>query len=528
MKMTANRRIALNIAATYARNIYTLALGLVTARWLLLSLGQSDYGLFGLVGGLIGLVTFINQTMANAVGRFYAVAIGRMKKKGEREAGLDDCRRWFTIALEVHSLIPLLLVAIGYPIGVYAVGHWLVIPSERVEACYWVWRFACLSSFIGMMNVPFRAMYTAKQEIAELTILNVLSATLNAVLLFYMVSHPGDWLAKYAFWHCVIAVLPMLFICIRAVAVYPECRIRRDCLVDVGGLKRLCVYAGWNSFAMFGTVFKSKGLMVLINLYFGPVENAAMSVATRFSHRTNTFASSTTGAFAPAIMQAYGQGNFGRFKTLAFIVSKLSGALVMLISVPLALEVTEILRLWLKNPPAYADYLCVCVLAIFFLDKLSIGHRSAIASTGRVALFRLSNGSINVLAVFVAWLALHLGYGMKAVGAVMVGSTVLIVTFRAILAQKIAALPLMAWVIKVMLPLALTAGAGILSGALAMELFPPSPPRLALTAGMSEAVMLPLVWFFVFGVEEREYFLGKLKKVVRKFSNRLAERRICE
>ena len=53
MKMTANRRIFLNIAATYARSLYTLALGLVTARWLLLSLGQTDYGLFGVVGGLV-------------------------------------------------------------------------------------------------------------------------------------------------------------------------------------------------------------------------------------------------------------------------------------------------------------------------------------------------------------------------------------------------------------------------------------------------------------------------------------------
>ena len=83
--MTANRRIWLNVAATYVRNAYSLALGLVTARWLLLSLGQTDYGLFGVVGGLIAFVTFFNRLLAGAVSRFYAIAIGQAKRKGNRE-----------------------------------------------------------------------------------------------------------------------------------------------------------------------------------------------------------------------------------------------------------------------------------------------------------------------------------------------------------------------------------------------------------------------------------------------------------
>ena len=49
--MTANRRIALNILATYGRSLYALALGLFCGRWCLMALGEVDYGLMGGVGG---------------------------------------------------------------------------------------------------------------------------------------------------------------------------------------------------------------------------------------------------------------------------------------------------------------------------------------------------------------------------------------------------------------------------------------------------------------------------------------------
>ena len=52
--MTQNRRIVLNIVATYGRSLYALVLGLFTARWVLMSLGQVDYGLFGVVGEMVG------------------------------------------------------------------------------------------------------------------------------------------------------------------------------------------------------------------------------------------------------------------------------------------------------------------------------------------------------------------------------------------------------------------------------------------------------------------------------------------
>ena len=519
MKMTANRRIWLNIAATYARNAYSLALGLVTARWLLLSLGQTDYGLFGVVGGLIAFVTFFNRLLAGAVSRFYAIAIGQSKRKGNREAGLQECRRWFTAAVSVHTVVPLVLVAIGWPLGIYAVDHWLVIPPDRVAACHWVWRFACLSAFVGMVNVPFRAMYTAKQEIAELTVLNVMSATLNAGLLYYMVSHPGDWLARYAFWHCLLAILPRLLICARALVVYPECRLRRDCLWNFGDIRKIASYAGWNAIGSIGKIVRAKGMMVLVNQMYGPAQNAAVSVATRLASRTNTFAQSIVTSISPAIISAHGAGKRERMLRLVFRVSKLGGMLVVLASLPLLLEVQEVMRLWLKKPPAESPFLCACVLVVLLLGKISSGERIAIAASGRMAAYQMGTGLVNILAIPTAWLMMRNGLGLATVGYVSIGAAVLGVAQRVFFAHRLAGIPAGDWLRRVVLPLA---GLILAGGAVALI------PRLAMAASLlrivattlaAEAVMLPVSWLVVIDVEERAYVREKFDKIQKELSN---------
>lgn len=57
--MTANRRISLNIIATYGISLYALVLGLLAARWALQVLGHVGYGLYGVVGGLTVLIPFL-------------------------------------------------------------------------------------------------------------------------------------------------------------------------------------------------------------------------------------------------------------------------------------------------------------------------------------------------------------------------------------------------------------------------------------------------------------------------------------
>ena len=143
--MTANRRIFLNIIATYGRSLYALALGLFTARWALQALGHVDYGLYGVVGGLAAFISFFNSLLATGVGRFYAISVGKASVKESEAEGIEDCHKWFSTAVTLHFLLASVLMLIGYPVGVWAVKNFLTIPADRVTDCVWVFRFVCIA-----------------------------------------------------------------------------------------------------------------------------------------------------------------------------------------------------------------------------------------------------------------------------------------------------------------------------------------------------------------------------------------------
>ena len=119
--MSPNKRIFLNVAATYGRSLYALVLGLFTSRWVLASLGEVDYGLIGLVGGLIAFVSFFNNLLSFSVMRFYAVSVGSAGARTDKDAGLEECRKWFSTAVMIHTAVPIALVIAGYPVGEWAV-----------------------------------------------------------------------------------------------------------------------------------------------------------------------------------------------------------------------------------------------------------------------------------------------------------------------------------------------------------------------------------------------------------------------
>ena len=114
--MSPNRRIFLNIVATYGRSLYSLAVGLLTARWALNALGVVDYGLMGLVGGLTVFVSFLNSVMAGAISRFYAFGVGAANVSIDKRVGLENCRRWFSIAILIYVVLFVMLITIEYPI----------------------------------------------------------------------------------------------------------------------------------------------------------------------------------------------------------------------------------------------------------------------------------------------------------------------------------------------------------------------------------------------------------------------------
>ena len=514
--MTENKRIALNVVATYGRSLYALGVGLFTGRWILMALGETDYGLYGVVGGLMAFVGFLNGLMAQAISRFYAFAVGAARVAATAEAGVEECRRWFSIAVTIHVTLPVMLVAIGYPIGVWAIRSFLTIPPERIGACIWVWRFACLSGFVNMVNVPFSAMYNAKQEIAELTVYSFAVTTVMLGFAYYMVEHPGVWLAKYAAWMCMIAVVPEIIICLRAVVKYPECRFRWAYVRDRGRIIQVLDFCGGRFVMAVAQIATWQGVPILVNKYLGPAKNAAITIGNTVSGHASALANSFVGAFSPAITNAAGEGDYVKMRAMILRTCRLATASVMVFAIPLALEIGEVTRIWLKTPPAGTAVIAAFLLANLVIERVTDGLWIGIFAMGRIRAFQLAETPCLVLRFAIVWMMLAMGFDLESVGISYLLSGTLQTLVKLWFARRQCGLSPWTWFREVAGPLGLVGCAAVTVGFVPRLLASASFGRICLTTGLVECVLLPLLWVLVLRQDERSLLTGRIRRLFAK------------
>ena len=512
--MSPNRRIFLNIVATYGRSLYALAIGLFTARWTLHALGSVDYGLYGVIGGLTAFITYFNGILGGAIGRFYAVAIGRSSKFAE--TGLEECRMWFTTATVIHIVLPVALMIIGYPVGEYAIHNWLTIPPDRILTCVWVWRFVCVTCLIGMVSIPWNAMYIAKQCIAELTVYSFATSTINAGFVYYMVSHPGLWLSKYAFWQCTLGLLPNAIIAVRAFYLFPECRFLPRYARCWQNVKRLWGYASWNAWGALGAMLRTQGAMVLINMVFGPVVNAAAAIGNSISMHCISLSGSMIGAFSPAIYSAWGAGEQNKARDFGFRACKFGALLIIVFAVPLCLEIKEVLRIWLTRTPEYAAGFCVFALMMNLVDKVASGQMMVVNANGKIAMYQAFLGTSQVLTLPIAICLVIAGVGPYAVGWAMVGTMCFNAVGRAWFARRLVGMSYIFWLLHIVVPIVIVTAICAAVGYLPQIFMRPSLVRIFITTAFVEISLLPLGWYVLLSDNERSYVADRLKKVIGK------------
>ncbi len=516
--LTEKKRVVLNITATYCRTLFSIGCGLLAGRWTLMALGKVDYGLYGVVGGLTAFISFLNSLMAAAVGRFYAFSVGQAKSEGEQ--GMEICRKWFNTALLIHTSIPCLFMIIGYPIAEWTIRNWLVIPLNRIEACVTVLRCVSITCFVSMLNVPFSAMYTAKQYIAELTIYSIIQTAANVVFLYYMVSHPREWLTGYAVWCCILHVIPMTIISWRASVVFPECQFNKRYLFDIKRIKELSVFALYRLGGTLSDLLNQQGMSLLINKTLGPIRNTAMAIGNTVSGYTQTFAGSLSGAMYPVITNACGAGDYDKMRNWSFSACKYASLLSLIFALPLSLEIHEVMVLWLREPPIEAAELCLCLLFRFVFENMTCGHYMAIISIGDIRKYQIAIMFAGVFLIIpVAWAGLQIWSSLLVVGLSLAFHRIVTVIIRLHYGRMITGMSPWHWIRKILIPIVIASILSLLAGMLIKYVMSASFWRVCVVTFVVESVFLPIIWMTLFTIEERRFFInttiGKYIKLFR-------------
>lgn len=515
MKITENRRILLNTLATYGRSLFSLAFGLFTARWVLQALGKSDLGLYGVVGSIIVFIVLVNNVMSNAVGRFYAYAIGESKKM-DASAANDHLCRWFNAAFSIHSIVPLALVAVGYPVGVYAIRHWLVIPPDRLDACVWVYRLSLLSAFGNMVSVPYLSMYRARQLIAELSLWGMLQTVLTFAATYAVLDYGGDRLVFYAFLMVMIPVVVLSAQIIRAYLKFTCCRVRPAYLFDRRYLTPIFKFGFWETFSCFGDICRQHGTAFIINHRFAAGVNAAYGIAMQVSAQATSLSLALLGAMGPAVTTAAGASERERMMSLGLRSCKFSALLIMLFAAPLILEMDDVLKLWLVTPPEHTGAICRCILCALVVHKLGWGCHMMLMANGRIALLECVLGATSLLTLPLIYLLVTSPLGVAGIGYSFIISYTMLTVERGLFARFLVGMSIRRWVVSSVIPvLALFALVEILGFSL-QRAMDASFLRLVTVTASCILMTAALSWLFVLDRAERDAVSNGLKRMMGK------------
>lgn len=514
--MHSPKRVIVNTAASYANSLVALFVALFSTRWILQGLGQVDFGLYGAVGSIILLVAFISGTLCFGVSRFYSYSIGQGYSLSKEES-VEDLKRWFNTALSIHILIPVLLIGIGWPIGEYAIHHLLTIPSDRIDACSWVFRASLMSAFVSVVSVPFTAMYTAHQRIFELAVFGVLRTGSVFVISWCLLSVSSDRLIFYAI--CMMGInicIPLLQV-IRAVCLFDACRVKVSYMYNSDQLKELFGYVGWKILGATFFTLRSQGTPLLVNLHSGPLVNAAYTLAFSLSTQATSLSTSLTQAFLPAIVTAEGNGDRLKMLSMAMQACKFGALLVLLFTIPLVLEMDNLLELWLKEPPQYTGSLCQWMLSMLVVDRMTSGQMLAVNAYGKMAAYEVVQGITLFLALPLIWVFFHFGYDPVSVGYSLFITMVAYCFVRIIFAKYLLGFPILKWIKQVLLPVTLLLVASTGVGYSVMSALDAGLLRLVLTSASTGIVTFLIGWFHLFNRSERAYAVSGVKKMTSKF-----------
>ncbi len=492
--MKAADRVIFNTAVSYLVLLFKMAVGIFSVRFVLIALGETNYGIYIAVAGVIALLDMLGSSMTNTSMRYLAYSLG-----GGKEEEIKDT---FRTTLYVHYIIGLVTVLIMEIFGIFFIEYIMDIPPEKLNDARIIFQMMIVSTFISIIAVPYDAVMNAHEHIWALSLFDALNAALALAMAIFLMYSPGNRLLIYGAYQLGILILMRVLKVYYSKRNFMECRDVTFKNKNKKLVKELFSFTGWTFFGNLSAALKTHVRGIVINVFFGVRLNAAEGVSRQVNNYVNMVAVSMTKAINPQMNKSEGSGDRERMKRVLMVASKYSTFLFALVSIPLMIETPYIFNLWLKEVPEYAIVFCQISLLTMLLAKFTgqIGH--AIYAVGNIKLFQGLEVLISFLILLFTYIVFKMGYSpISAYWVELIG--VLIITLeRFWLGKKIIGLNLMEYTKKTIFPSMIPI---ILSGGVALyitTILPQCFIRLVITSLLYFALFTIL--FFIIGVNKEE------------------------
>ncbi len=487
----------------YFRMILTMLVSLYTSRVVLNTLGVEDFGIYNVVGGFVTMFGFLNSAMASATQRFLAFEIG----KGDHE----QLRNVFSMSINIHFFIVFIILILAETIGLWFVNTQLTIPTGRMGAAQWVYQFSILAMMVNMVSVPYNAMIIAHERMNVFAWVSIAEVSLKLFIVFMLQWFGFDKLKFYAvLTFCVSLIIRFIygFYCSRQ---FKESKFRY--FWDKSLFKTLISYAGWNLWGNAAFILKGQGVNVLLNIFFGPVVNAARGIAYQVSGAINQFVANFQMAMNPQIIKSYAVNDLKYMHQLIFRGAKYSFFLLFTLSLPILLETEQILRVWLKIVPDYTVIFTRLVIINVLIDCISGPLMTAAQASGKIKLYQSVVGGLLILNLPISYLFLKFGFQPQVTIFVSIGISILALMLRLLILRNLVKLKIENFFYQVILKITIVGIFAVIIPLLFSIFMDISIHRFIIVILTSIISSLSVIFLLGLSNDEKNYFVNGLKKL---------------
>lgn len=396
-----NTRIARNSVYMVIRMILVLIVGFYTSRVVLDLLGVVDYGVYNLVAGFVAMFGFLNSSLTNGIQRFYNFELGRH--------GSEGANAIFNGAILIQIILALVVLLPAEMVGRWYIENKMVLPAERISAAKLLFYFSLLTFILHIIQVPFSAAIIAHEKMGFYALGSFLQTFLTLVFVLLLKYLDADYLVLYGFSISFVALIVLMMNVIYCMFQFDEAYVNLKS-IKKRKLIEMMSFSGWNLFGTCGQIMKEQGVNILLNMFFGPVINAARGIANQVSGGVTSFVMNISIPANPQIVQSYAANEKERSISLMQFISKICVCILAAIALPVMLEADFLLRIWLgKNVPAHTAWFVVIILLNAFILTLNSSISTVVHASGKMKAYQLSGGSFSFISVAMVYIVLLCG-----------------------------------------------------------------------------------------------------------------------
>lgn len=397
-----NTKILKNTIFLYLRMLIVTLVSIYTVRIVLNALGQEDYGIYNLIGGIVGFLGFITSTLTSATQRFLSFELGKADKDNHFSSV-------FSISIEIFFVLAIAIALICEILLPNIVKNNLVIPPARIEAALYVLHFSIITFCISLVTIPFSASIIAYEKMSVYAYLSIFEAIGKLIIVFILQHIASDKLIAYSYLTLAITLFITAFNGIFCHIKLHLCRFSLQW--DKHFNKKFASFIGWNSFGAITSIFTVQGLTLIINIFWGPLANAAKAIADRINAVVQSLVTNFVLAASPQETKLMATGQQNQMLEIFYSISKLSFFLIFVLAVPVIVLMPKLISLWLgteESSSLMVIFSQITIIGIVF-TALESPMSMLVRATGDVKKYQLLCGIISIMTLPLTIIAYKLG-----------------------------------------------------------------------------------------------------------------------